>query len=299
VTGLFIGVVSHTQTQYLFSQGPQGLATLVAGELSQRGFKCTVCVNTENLWDPSVLPLTEAEAYASQVASLGSEISWENYLNASGTHSYRSRLRKRFILALRQMKLKATHSLLESHSATQVDVASVKRLMNIELSHVDLWRRGIESQADWILIVEDDGSSANIPDLAEGLAQLLTSLKDSVQPAYLNVSESFGAQELGTRGLLSPAPLPWRGTTARSILQSSRPITNTVCAVLYRRTFLVELQKVFVELPMTPVLPIDFKLNEALQILHSRGSLGAGDCWQIDPAPIVQLSMHSDGMISS
>jgi len=45
-------------------------------------------------------------------------------------------------------------------------------------------------------------------------------------------------------------------------------------------------------IPLSPVLPIDWKLNVALMNLVAAGKLGEGDCWQVDPAPFIQGSMH-------
>ena len=77
------------------------------------------------------------------------------------------------------------------------------------------------------------------------------------------------------------------------ILSASKPVTNTVCAVLYRTSFLEELLTVLDSLPLSPVIPIDWKLNAALLQMHDSGALGAGDCWFLEPAPIVQRSMQS------
>ena len=44
---------------------------------------------------------------------------------------------------------------------------------------------------------------------------------------------------------------------------------------------------------MTPVAPIDWKLNRALMELWRDGALGPSDCWWVEPGPIVQRSMHS------
>ena len=78
---------------------------------------------------------------------------------------------------------------------------------------------------------------------------------------------------------------------ARGVLSGRLPVTNTVCAILYRTSFLRELLAVWAELPVEPVIPIDWKLNKALMMLHGRGLLPAGSAWNVEPAPIVQMSM--------
>jgi hypothetical protein len=288
-----MGVVSHTRSPYGISQGPDGLASRLATEFSRLGVRCTVQVNTENYWNSAVMALSKRVALESQTASLQSEISWQKYLNAARSTSVFSRATKGAILSARQAKLTFTHSMPRSRAKVLSDITAVKRLLNIELSHVDLWQRGIDSKAEWILIVEDDAMSPAIEDCAQGFTYLIQETAAEARPAYVNVSRSFDAQKLGTQGILSSTSYLWQGTVPRRLLRASRPITNTACAVLYRRSFLMQLLEVFNELPMAPVVPIDFKLNEAIKAMYSRGMLGDGDCWQIEPAPIVQMSMHS------
>ncbi len=167
----------------------------------------------------------------------------------------------------------------------------IRRLINIELSHVDLMRTGLASGAGWILILEDDAASLDASDCAAGLCGLMASAPSSV--AFINVSESFSHEELGIDGLLQPAPAQWAGPRSREVLTAARPVTNTVCAILYRADFVGALLDAFDRMPMTPVVPIDWKLNEAIMQLHAAGDLGSGSCWLVSPAPIDQLSMRS------
>jgi hypothetical protein len=69
-------------------------------------------------------------------------------------------------------------------------------------------------------------------------------------------------------------------------------VTNTVCAVLYRSTFLADLLPTLKDIPMEPIVPIDWKLNAALMQLVREGTIGDGDCFTLEPAPIRQSSMH-------
>ena len=111
--------------------------------------------------------------------------------------------------------------------------------------------------------------------------------------AYVNVSESFPLDALGIEHLLTPTDVPWAGTANRGVLSASRPVTNTVCAILYRAQFARDLLAEFAQMPMTPVLPIDWKLNDALMRMNADGRLGPGSCWLVSPAPIDQLSMRA------
>jgi hypothetical protein len=166
------------------------------------------------------------------------------------------------------------------------------------MSHLELIGQGLAAGADWIMILEDDAFSPDVLDCASGLAAFISS--DSPQPKYVNVSQSFTTTELGISHLLTPVSgSVWQGPAPRTIFAARRPVTNTVCAILYRGDFATELLSVMESLPVEPVVPIDWKLNQALMNMYASGDIGAGDCWLVDPAPIVQMSMHSGGMISS
>jgi hypothetical protein len=167
----------------------------------------------------------------------------------------------------------------------------VRRLLNIEASHVDLLQRGLSHGADWILVLEDDAATADLEDCADGLAALMATA--GAQPAYLNVSRSFTPEELGIAHLLQPESVhAWAGVVPRTIMSASKPVTNTVCAIAYRAEFAARLLERWETMPVVPVVPIDWKLNEVLMSMHHDGELGPSDCWLVEPAPIDQMSMR-------
>lgn len=165
----------------------------------------------------------------------------------------------------------------------------LKRLANIELAHLSLLRQAVQSEAPWALILEDDALAIDTHETADALARFLAQYTGEFQPKYVNVSESFSANTLGIRGLGKQV-----GVWAESVsLQSmEKPVTNTVCAILYSRAFMLAVVDEFDSIPLKPVIPIDWKLNVAIMNLVEKGELLPGDCWQVDPAPFVQGSMH-------
>jgi len=164
------------------------------------------------------------------------------------------------------------------------DTATVERLLNIEYSHLDLMRAGLDSGASWILILEDDAGIRDLKALRELFIFLIHA---DTQSKIVSLSDSFSIPQLGVSHLLRP-----HGPLELNILCSERPVTNTVCAIAYRRNFLRHLVQALETLPIEPIVPIDWRVNEALIALWDQGDIGAGECWLIDPAPIVQLSMH-------
>jgi len=296
MTDLFIGMVSHEGSRFALNQGETGLAFTLQRALSASGVSSEVSVNTRNDWTPELLNITPGVALASARASLAFEQAWQRYLDEETPLPFFTRARKysefrarRWALGLRSRR----------NSFGVSSIAGVRRLANIELSHVSLWQKGLASGARWVLILEDDGGCADIDDLASGLIGLMDSAdfigEGGIGRRYVNISASFESHQLGVNHLLSSTPLTWSGAVNRDIQASSRPITNTVCAILYDSELLALILEKFADMRFSPVIPIDFKLNASLMALFRQGQLGDGDCLQVQPAPIVQMSMHEMG----
>jgi hypothetical protein len=278
VPDLFIGVVSHERTRFPASQGPDGLAARLARELDALDTVSQVHVETTDLLDPETVRLDGRTVQSSLSAQLDLAREWDRYV-AGGRPGWRPTVDHLLRWAQRQR-----------HRVQPPGVATMRRLVNIELAHIDLLQRGLASGAPWVLILEDDAESPDVTDCARGLAGLLS--EPGPQPAFVNVSESFSPARLGTRRVLHPHDrVRWRGTVPREVQVAERPVTNTVCAVLYRAGFVRDLLAEFEGIPLEPILPIDWKLNLALLRMVGAGRLGSGDCWFVAPGPIDQLSM--------
>lgn len=278
MTSLSIGVVSHERSRFAASQGPDGLAARLVAPLAAHGVLASVTVNMADLLDPAIHAIDASTIQAALSAELAMERRWAAFLGRT-----------------RQPRWWVSHSLQTARRTTRrvrpPDAAMVRRLINIELSHLDLMHRALDAGTDWLLLLEDDAAASDVIDCAAGLAGLMAA---PGAPAYVNVSASFPLDVLGVAELVRPVGT-WAGSVPRTILASSRPFTNTVCAILYRREFLVLLVAALDAIPLEPVLPIDWKLNAALLQLWDDGVLGDGDCWSVEPAPIDQLSMRPVG----
>jgi len=297
VTSLFIGLVSHERSRFGANQGPEGLTQTLAARLGDLGVTISWRVNTDDAYDSSALPIDGRVAWGSVSEELRLESRWQGYLAAGRPEPGMARLGRAGHMTLRRLRAISRYwrpwqPAGRSGSAAQL---LVRRLVNIEISHLTLMRDGLASGADWVLVIEDDASTLNLEDCAQGLFGLmnLDSGTDGKAPAYVNVSQSFTNAELGIEHLLSRVTgTSWAGSSTRALLSSSRPVTNTVCAILYRATFLQDLVAEMEALPMTPVVPIDWKLNIALMNMFESGSLRNGDCWNVTPGPMDQLSMR-------
>ena len=291
---LFIGVVSHPATRFPVNQGPDGLAAQLARHIETLGLACEVSVNMENLWTagigagtltaPWALELDRKAVQRSLSAQLGLEGRWDDYLGRAWAP--RRQLRR---LMLRLGRIRRRFS--------PPPPTSLRRLLNIELSHLDLLERGLASGAAWTLVLEDDAFAADVSDLAEGLAGLLD---DATGIAYVNLSHSFSHMGLGIEHLLSATRLfTWQGSVPRAVVLAERPVTNTVCAILYSRAFAQSLLSAWQDVPVDPIVPVDWKLNEVVMKLHAQGAIGTiqtrlGACAIIEPPPIAQGSMWAE-----
>ena len=280
---LFIGLVTHAGSRFPESSGKQGLMAQLAGALRPMGWHVVCATADRDEADESSLDTGRSAVRASICAELDAEARWFTFQRGRAPDPA-----TRLVLRLRKVYRHWTYL----RTATRASTAGRRmllRLANIELSHMRLLREGANSGAQWILILEDDAITEDPYQLARDLDTHLTDWMDSQQPRYVNVSRSFPLSKLRLA-----APLvdegQWDATTR--IVSSTIPFTNTVCAILYRNEFLQELVHEMDTIPMQPIVPIDWKLNLAIMNASSAGLLGPSDCYTLDPAPIVQGSMH-------
>jgi len=239
----------------------------------------SVVVDVTNRWNAAADPITAEDVQGALSAQVRLEDEWSKYLRG-----HRSRSVKSAALSILRRGKRWWRRFAPPPAVT------VERLLNIELAHTALLDAGVASEAQWILILEDDAFSGNVRDLADGLVEVMNTASKDVQ--FVNLSESFDVAELGIERILIRAPVAWSGSCDRAVLSASRPVTNTVCAIAYRSDFAQRLLDVYAQMPIRPVVPIDWKLNAALMHMFGSGELGEGSCWWVVPGPIDQLSMR-------
>lgn len=281
---LFIGLVTHPRSRFPDAVTDQGLLGSLARELTSAGVSVATGISDQDEHRPELLTIDRAEVTASVDGELASELRWRQYLSGRPAD-----LRVRAFMTVRQIKRRMAYAPPWHRTLAGDDPGPrmVRRLVNIELSHLRIIDDAVTSGASWALLIEDDAWSPDATRLATELTAFLSAADDRGQPAMMNLSESFSPDELQIRHLLTPlvraeGSSPWR------VFSAQQPVTNTVCAVLYRRDLLVRLHDALREIPLSPVLPIDFKINEA--VMRIAGGMQPGDCWVASPAPIQQRS---------
>ena len=280
MTDLLVGLVSHPTTRFVDSQGAEGFPARLASALEEIGIEVSSEKCMLNLFDPSLTPLTSQDVRASHAAQLEIRKHWHRY-TSSGSPYLRRRLLQLFERLVRHVS-----------KLNPVPIASIERLLNIELAHLHLLRSGLDANAQWILILEDDAFCHDIGDCALGIAGIIRNTASGSRPSYVSLSNSYSLEELGVDALMNPtSEHRWHGTVDRVVMGALRPVTNTVCANLYRRSFVERLVEQLERLPLLPAIPIDWKLNQAIMAMFALGQIEKDDCWFIEPAPIDQRSM--------
>jgi len=275
-SSVFIGLVSHGQSKFIKSQGANGLSSRLCEAFGQAGWKCTLQVNVRNLFDERPFTLTSKMARESVKAEINLERRWSVFLSKQDRFRQSFRILGRQIASLIRLKRNS-------------DTREIRRLLNIESSHRDLYEQAILSGYEWTIILEDDAFAPDFADLVRGLLGIFSNEKDV---KFLNLSASFSLESLGIGHiLLDDRSETWGGPVTRHIFKSMKPATNTVCAIAYKTEFLAQVVADLNTQSQQPIIPIDWMLNRTLMRLWESGKIGAKECWFVEPAPIVQLSM--------
>ena len=285
---IFLGLVTHPATRFTLAASPEGLLPSLEALLAAQGTQAQLSIHATDEWTENLLRINRAVVEASIDAELDIEKRWRRYIDPS--------VPKLFLDAFMGIRriYRRGKFLPRGRRELRSDAPGfrmVRRLVNIEIAHMSLLRQAAHSGTEWTLIAEDDATSSDPSALAQAIETFIREQTRNAQPKYVNISQSFNHRRLRVRDLLQPIER-W-GPPASNIeaLQASRPITNTVCAILYRTDFLATLVHTMEAIPLEPVVPIDWKLNNAIMQLYDSGKLTSGDCWTLDPAPIVQSSM--------
>lgn len=173
----------------------------------------------------------------------------------------------------------------------RIFVKMLLRQSNISAGHVQLMQNAVWRGDKYLLILEDDFHLSNLTSLKSQLNFVLEVLENNPHLMLINLSESFTNEELGHYGFVqNNFTSPNHSELIVSCLP--HPVTNTVCATIYRTDFLILLTRELRLMDEISLIPIDHKINIALMKLIKRGSLNV-DCYAtLVPGLFIQGSLH-------
>lgn len=259
---LILGLVTHPHSGFRES-GEQTLGT-VAKSLQSVGIRCEFIISDRNDADPAQYPIDRSVIAASARHQASLEARWRRHLD----HKWGGAVGDRVL------------TLAMAARRTAANPKALLRLLNIDLSHLRIWRAALTHDAP-ALVLEDDARL-----LTTDIGQILTDLMPRIvqSSAMVNCSTSIDVKTLGAQNLLDDAPaidLPLHHT----LRMPQRAVTNTVCANLYSVGFLAKLVSFIDTRGLVPVAPIDWRVNEFL--LENPDA----QTWWLDPTPFEQGSM--------
>lgn len=281
---LFVGMVTHARSRFNTDGAASTLARSLADETASLGIVTQVLVSDRDDYNPDTMPVSRRTLVTSAVHQASLEHRWRRYLADGGAPARHAAGDRLFRIGMTGKRV--VTSLSDSGSKAAV------RLINIDLSHLRLMTAALAAQTDWVLVLEDDAGIGDAATAARQLAWLVEALEPT-EVAFASLSQSLSLAELGVSGLLQPAPdLDVPEDLGFGLLRASRPITNTVCATLYRADYLAALRSLILKRGLIPIAPIDWRVNEAVMDLHASGALGSRSCVWASPGIVIQRSMH-------
>ena len=273
-----VGLVTHPRSRFDADGTATRQAQDLADALGRRGAGAGLLISDRDDYDPQKLPLGRAELRRSARYQADLEYRWRRYLADGGGRPARSRLAD-----------EAVRIAMTAKRVAGADRAAAVRLLNIDLSHLRVMDAAAAAEAAWTLVLEDDAQAADVAACAASLAAVIDSVDDTpVQ--FVNLSESLPLDRLGVDGLLSESGLA--GSPA-GLVAALRPVTNTVCANLYRMSFLTEVAAGIRDRGLVPVAPIDWRVNEQIMRMWNEGTVDAHSCAWTRPGLFLQGSMHA------
>ena len=270
MSGLFIGLVTHARSQFPESRGSDGLMGQLADELSAIGMEISTYCEDRDLAD-SMEELTAQELANSRHYLLQVQRDWASYISQDSKS-----------LRLQQWVARVRRAV-EPQSSR-----AARRLLNIELAHLEIMTASLATGADFTLVIEDDAQCPDVKALAGDLHDLMMRTE---APYMSHVSTSFSPEQLGIDGLVKGEERRW--SNGGHEFRLLRPVTNTVCATMYRQDFMLDLHQRWRAEELVPVIPVDWRLNSLLMGMYATGDLPKGYATVVFPSPIIQRSLHS------
>jgi len=165
------------------------------------------------------------------------------------------------------------------------------RQSNISSGHINIMKQSLKSSKKFVLILEDDFLIEDIESINEMLKFIKSTNIANSKLQVINLSKSFSYQELGFRNFVKDTVVN-TNFPSQSIDILKYPVTNTVCATLYNVDFLNKLIGELERIKMLSIIPIDHKINIALNKLIKNGIIDKECYGSSNPGIFIQGSLH-------
>lgn len=289
---LFVGLITHHGSEFNRNgEAKQTIASIESSMVAQ-GVACSSLISDRDDYSAIDYPLTRSCLLSSALFQSWLEFRWRRYLARARSNPLRSFPRDVAVLVV--MSVRRVRSYLGLNpfrqATTMPGSRKVIRLLNIDLSHLRVYRAALQTNAIGTLVMEDDATQTHGEVTIATLSVLLSKLEMN-RPTLVNLSESISMAELGVSGIVSE-PKPLSGVKGIEICSCVRPVTNTVCANLLSRRFVELLVADIDKRGLFPVIPIDWRLNRMILEAWKSGSLDSTSCSWIRPGIFLQGSMH-------
>jgi hypothetical protein len=189
---------------------------------------------------------------------------------------YLSHLRARVMFSMRhQKKLRS----------------QVLRYINISSSHLRASSSGLQSKAAWVITLEDDGHLTDEAALGSALASISASFSPE-DVLFFDISDSFSFAQLGVEHIVAASDRRWLGLSGHEVVRASIPFTNTMCATVMSREFVVRWSSYLEECLSKKVIrliPVDWLLN---RFILKEKRLQQAAFYHFVPGVVKQLSME-------
>ena len=278
---IFIGLVTHPHSRFNSEGQAAQRINELANSLSQLGLNVITLISDRNDFQSSGRVIGIGDRVRSAWKQVHIEKAWGKYVREStGSGSI---TRKHGAIFFRGMFVKRAISYLFNSS-------SLARLANIDLSHLRVLREGVASDADWLLIIEDDAQFLDPVRTAGVLGAVFKFLGHPARSIFVNISESIDPVGLKVEGIVSAGNPVLALSNGSELLEISPAISNTVCANMYSLDFAREFASAIDVQGILPSVPIDWRLNQL--IMEAR--VTPVECFWVKPGLFLQGSMHGD-----
>ena len=165
------------------------------------------------------------------------------------------------------------------------------RALNISASHLQGFSAGVQSNARFVVTLEDDGLLALETTLETALDFILESCSPGAE-AFFDISESFSFEQLGADHIVAESERFRLGQTDQTVVKVRIPFPNTLCATVMSRelvkSWCAYLKKSLAS-KVVRLTPIDWLLN---RFILSQDFPPQSAFFHFDPGVVRQLSLN-------